>query len=135
MVTIYKRKDGRLYLHGQQKSSMGVYIACPPFVKIEQSDILRLPEAINELLAIENEIVRHPKTFNQLEPLYKLADCHDWKEFVKGTVCFEISFENGTIRLTRTRRDGAGFADLPDPVYLGNITELKSIFSVVPELK
>lgn len=134
LVTIYKRKDGRLYLHGQQKSSMGVYIACPPFVKIEQSDTLRLPDAINELLAIEIETVPHPKIFNQLEPLYELADCRDWNEFAKGTLCFEISLEKGDIWLTRTKRDGAGFADLPDPVFLGKITELGSIFGTVPEL-
>jgi hypothetical protein len=135
MVTIYKRRDGRIYLHAYQKSSMGINLAGPPFIKIEPSDILEMPEAIKKLLAIEPATVPHPKAFDQLEPLYSIAECKDWKEFAKGTLCLHVGVEDGIVRVTRTKKDGAGFSDLPEPISLGAVTGLASILSAVPELK
>jgi len=135
MVTIYKRNDGVIYLHHHQRSSMGVYLACPPFIKIQPSEVQCLPQAINELLALEPETVAHPKTFNQLDPLFGIAGSRNWKEFAKGTLCFHVGFEKGELKLIRTRKDGAGFADLPDPVSLGRLVDLDVLLSAAPDLK
>ena len=134
IVTIYKRKDGIIYLHRHDKSSMGIFIGCPPFIKIDPCCIEQLPNTVNELLAVEPKVIEHPKTFNQLDPLYKLAGCGNWKNFASGTLCFEISNNNGEIKLSHTKKDGAGFTSLPDPVSLGTSVEFEILLKAAPEL-
>ncbi len=113
---------------------MGVYQPCPPFIKIEPGEVEELPGAVRDLLHVEPQTVPHPNGFGQLEAIYAMAECRSWKTFVAGALCFHVVFEQGTTELIRTKKDGAGFAHLPDRVPLDTAGGLEALPSLLSEL-
>lgn len=133
IVTIYQRKDGRIYLHPHDWTSVGMSLGCPPFIKIEPGEAHKLPGTVRDLLQIEPKIVPHPQVFDWPEPVYEIAGCRSWRAFVAGTLCFHVVSEQGTTELIRTKKDGAGFAHLPDRVPLDEAGGLEALPSLLSE--
>lgn len=65
-----------------------------------------------QLLRKEADIVPHPNKFNQLDDLYSLAGCRDWKEFTTKAACFHVQQQDNQIMIIPTEKDGTGFKDM-----------------------
>lgn len=115
-VTIYKRPNGRVFLHRHDRTTMGILLACPPFLTISPDEVGRISDLVGGLLDCPPHTVEHPKLFNQLEPLFVLAGCRNWKEFARGTVCYHVQQSGCEISIIPTKKEGLGFQHLPNEI-------------------
>jgi len=127
-VSVYDRGKDGVYLHPSAYTDMGVLIAIPPFehVSIKEKNFL-LWEKIILLLERSCGIVPHPTQWNQLDPLIKLANCRNWKDFAKNAVYCTIDISEGNYLFTPHSWDGKGFTGLTSKREMVAINSDKSI--------
>ena len=137
MVSVYKRVDGFIYLTRYNKTTMGVGIVGPPYVKLYNPELDELVWNIKELLSLPIEIVPDSTTFDTSNhPLFaKLADCKDWSAFAKGTISISISAVDGIITFMRKKRDRGGFSSAYDVSQAGTPEELEQLSEIIPEIE
>ena len=126
LVTIYRRADGRLFLHRHNRTTMGVSLACPPFIAVAPEEIEEVHEAVTGLLASPSDTVPHPRSFDQLNELFELAGCRNWKQFTKGASCLHVQQIETDILIIPTERDGTGFRHLRENAIRFEKTALKN---------
>jgi hypothetical protein len=105
---------------------MGIFLACPPFSVVSADEIDRVPALVSALLNRSPNTVSHPAVFNQLDTLYSLASCADWKDFSRKTFCFHVQKLGSNVIITPTQKSGAGFKHLAGAEIkcdLGNLAE------------
>ena len=127
VVNIYQRVDGRLFLHGHDRTTMGIFIACPPFIVLTADRIAEAPELVASLLQRAPRTVPHPKAFDQLEELYSQAGCQSWKDFAKRTVSLQVQQLGSEFTITPTKKDGAGFRPLPEAEHKCDSSHLAEV--------
>lgn len=135
LVTIYIRSDGQLFLHGHSRTTMGIHLACPPFIALKPAEMEKAPDVAFDLLLRPPETIPHPKIFDQLNPLFTLSDCRDWKQFSKGTSCLHVQQQGSEISIIPTQRDSAGFRHLnKDITKLNNASKTNSLLGFLQSM-
>lgn len=112
-VSIYDRGADGLYLHASAYTDTGGLLAVPPFehVKVDEAPTL-LWKKIVGLLAQPRGRVPHPKQWNQLDPMYEMAKCKNWSQFVRNATYCSVAVEEGKYVFIPAVRDGKGFSGL-----------------------
>jgi hypothetical protein len=95
---------------------MGIWLACQPFFVLAAEEFTKAPALVESLLGCLPNTVPHPISFNQLEALYTLAGCRNWKAFANRTECFHVQQHGSDLLIIPTKKDGAGFSDLANAV-------------------
>lgn len=110
-TTIYSRANDGVYLHASAYTDTGLLLAIAPFERLSFDELdRRIWAEVLFLLDRPGGVVPHPADWNQLAPLYELANCRDWSNFVRGTRCCVVEVEDREIRVTPMIRDGRGFS-------------------------
>jgi hypothetical protein len=106
-ATAYK-KGNALYLHSSSKTTAGVWIATPPFVKVEMDSTASAKgEAVIQALNASEEGVPHPTNWNgRIDPLLDLAGVKTWATFMKNAVCVDVESDGEQLKLIPMRNLG-----------------------------
>jgi hypothetical protein len=119
-ATVYERSNA-LYLHASSKTTAGVWIATPPFTKVDtDTTTLAKGEAILQVIKASQEGVPHPTNWNGLiDPLLALADVKSWATFMKNAAGVAMESDGERLKLIPNRNLGPkdGF----EPVLAGAV--------------
>jgi hypothetical protein len=116
-ATVYRRA-GCIYIHTSSKTTAGVWIATPPFIKLEagatSSD---LGKSVILALGGSQPQVPHPTQWRDiLAPLLKQAGVTTWETFMRKAQCLNLEATEDRLRLIPNRNLGAveGFEPILD---------------------
>jgi hypothetical protein len=110
-VTIYYHLGRGAFLHGDAKTTMGVFVAAPPFIAIPVNKLgTDLWRQVKAMLFRETPIISHPDKFDQLGPLLELAQCKSWKDFAKKSAYCRVTKTDQQVEVVTGTWDGTGFA-------------------------
>ena len=106
-ATAYKRGNA-LYLHSSSKTTAGVWIATPPFTKVDTDALASSKgEAILQAIWGSQEGVPHPTNWKTLiDPLLALAGVKSWGTFMKNAACVGVESDAARLRLIPNRNLG-----------------------------
>jgi hypothetical protein len=107
-ATVYKRRNS-LLLHSNSQTTSGVWIAAPPFVKLDaHEEPATIGQAVIKTLEASQASVSHPTKWDRLfEPMLEIAGVKSWAGFIKGASCVEIDLENGRLTISPNKNNGA----------------------------
>jgi hypothetical protein len=106
-ATIYKRANA-LYLYPSSRTTAGVWIAIPPFVKVDTHTAASVKgEAILQAIEASKDGVPHPTNWNGLiDPLLELSGVKSWATFMKSAVCVSLHSDGARLKLIPNRNLG-----------------------------
>jgi len=116
-ATAYKRGDG-IYLHSNSRTTMGLWIATPPFIRIHLDESEHVKgKAILETLAASGGTVEHPKQdeWNDVFcPMLRLAAVKSERAFEEGTLRCDLEVDGTQLRIVPCRqiRPGRGYESI-----------------------
>lgn len=112
-VGVFDRGADGVYLHAYAYTDMGVLLAVPPFEHVSESDKHALLwKRVAELLSKPQERVPHPKQWDQLDPMAKMAGCKNWSQFARRAAYCSVRVEAGEYTFSPGKWDGKGFSGL-----------------------
>ena len=112
----YRRKNA-LLLHAESQTTAGVWIASPPFEKLDSGeDVVAIGQTIIKMLEASEASVPHPTKWDELfQPMLDLAgDVKSWTTFCKGACCVSVDLDDGKLTISPNKNAGAaeGFTPL-----------------------
>jgi hypothetical protein len=120
-ATIYL-KAGALYFHGSSKTTDGVWIATPPFLRLEaKAAPAEKGIAAIEALDASKDGVPHPTNWKRvISPLLELAKVKSWSTLAKGAICLTLESDGEQLKVIPNQFLGPteGF----EPVAEGAVT-------------
>lgn len=112
------RKDDAYYISSSSKTTVGVWIATVPFLKVEANSTPSTKgEAVLQALDASHHGVPHPINWTELGcPLLKLAGVRSWAAFMKRAKCLDVEADGEKLRLVPYRNLGPkeGFEPILD---------------------
>ncbi|MFO0907107.1 MAG: contact-dependent growth inhibition system immunity protein [Isosphaeraceae bacterium] len=110
-------KDQVYYIHASSRTTAGMWIATPPFLKVAaDGDVKALGDAILQALNASTDPVPQPTNWSGLiAPLLELAGVKSWGTFMRRAKCLEVGMDGEKLRLTPNRNLGSkeGFEASP----------------------
>jgi hypothetical protein len=137
-ATVYRKGD-TLFSHAMSRTTVGVWIATPPFTATSMNENASL-KGVALLRALEGSrpSVPHPTKWNELlKPLLQLAGTKSWRRFVENNKCLNVEAEGALLKLIPTRNLGAedGFEPVPEEcVILSFSSSPEEIGSILQQL-
>lgn len=115
-ATVYQSR-GMIYLHSSSKTTTGIWIATPPFIKVLPGDRSVLGDAALTDLAASLSSVSHPENWTGvLAPLLEVANVKTWSTFIKTAASVHLEMERQRLRIIPQMNLGpnAGFESLTE---------------------
>ncbi|WP_143750651.1 hypothetical protein [Mesorhizobium sp. WSM4312] len=117
-AAIYER-NGKLFIFGQSKTTMGLWIEEPPTLVVQKTDFTGIGRAVLSCLHLSKDGVPHPRQEDWPKLNKAFAESLGVKSFTtfaKAAKCVNISQDGDIIRLVPTKNGGAkiGFTPLED---------------------
>ncbi len=110
-VCLYDRGPDGLYIHPSAFTQMGVLVAIPPFVRlVAEEKTEKVWNTVTELLQLSGRRIPHPDRWDQLDPLFHLAGCKNWRAFARSASFCTVDVVGGRYVLTPGVWDGKGYA-------------------------
>jgi hypothetical protein len=106
-ATIYQRNDG-LYLHSDSRTTAGVLIATPPFLKLHlDASAIEKGDAVIGALKASQDCLTHPNEWSGIfTPMLQLAGVTNWAAFMKKSLCVTIDLKRDHITFAPHRNLG-----------------------------
>jgi len=107
-ATVYRRGN-HIYLHASSKTTAGVWIATPPFIKTDcGSSPSDIGKSVLEALDGSHTPVPHPTKWNGLiAPLLEQAGVKSWGTFMRKAHCLDLEVAEDRLKLIPHRHLGA----------------------------
>lgn len=116
-ATVYKRAN-HIYLHASSKTTAGVWIATPPFIRVDSdASPSDLGKSVNDALGGSQTQAPHPTKWSGLQaPLLEQAGVKSWETFMRKAQCLNIEASEDRLKLIPNRNLGAteGFEPMLD---------------------
>jgi hypothetical protein len=111
---IFWRK-GSVFIHAEDQTVDGAWIAEPPFVTIVSPSATALGGEVLSALARSRLEVPHPTTWkpDRLEPLYSAAAVKNWAAFVRGARCTSVERRVASVSVLPMKNVGAAGGFVP----------------------
>jgi hypothetical protein len=102
----YRRRDG-WYVQSNSKTTVGVYISSPPFLKVPLNpDAAELGRAVLAALMGLRTDVPHPTEFANSSPALKLAGVKSWTAFERGATHVGLHADDKSLSFCPSRSAG-----------------------------
>jgi hypothetical protein len=112
----YKKRTG-LFLHSCSRTTIGVWIATEPFIKVDINETLAgRGQAVLLVLTASSEPLPHPKQEEWgkvFEPMLKLAGATSLTAFEKDAACCRLEIDGEDLCLIPHRKR-KGYLEIPD---------------------
>jgi hypothetical protein len=107
-ATAYLRGDF-LYLHSDSKSTSWVWVAGPPFIKLNRScSHNEKATAVCAVLESSRESIPHPTDWSAVTaPLLRLAGVKSDRQLVKNAMCVHLQLDRGQLKFVPCKNLGA----------------------------
>jgi hypothetical protein len=120
-ATIFER-DGTYYLHSESRNTFGVWIAGPPYIKLDcNSSASALVDSVRHVLAASRIGIQDPPDVDEDLPSVAMAGARSWIDFLRGTRCVGMCrSDQGILEITSNRNGGKreGFVPLKPPMEI-----------------
>ena len=121
---LYRRADGHYYIHADSQTTVGLWTAVRPFLKLGVDEpAARLGEAVCEALAASRTGIPHPTDWDAVEfPLPAMAGVKSWAKFAQCAKSVSVEDENGTLRIIpyKQARPRGSFEQLKTAITVRN---------------